>query len=218
MRLYFENNCKHIICLHMKKMMLRRNNFPNRSRKQVRVVSSVLYVSESKYSKKIIDLQGAYAINRIYVIFDNPECTEEYVDNFLEDFRKVGSRFYNLQEISIKAPFAIYTGDMVKKLVNTKGTFTRVDLTMFGFHSPTNDMWVPENDSSEVKHVSLTFTDGIAYPNSASNILLSVCKHPYIKDIDVCNNSPHMPTVIVNKKTSNKLRRVTGVGIKVKKR
>lgn len=159
-----------------------------------------------------LGFSGSYAINEIYVYLTDPRHNENHLDTFIQDLSRVSTRYYNLKSVHVIAPYAIMNGGMIEHIVNMNGTFSEIYLDVFGFHSPIQDMWIPITQKHVcLKKIRVTFGDGLAYPNSATEILQGLETYQYIKDIQLINDSPHDPVVnIKNKKLKQKISYVRG--------
>jgi hypothetical protein len=124
---------------------------------------------------------------------------ENDVREFIQVFRKNSKRFYNLRKLSIKAPYATIEGDMIRDLMHAKSTYTHLDLDMFTFHSPVQDMWV--SPLIKLEDVTVTFNDGVGFPLAGSELLKGVeCHLPHLRDLWIYNESPHKPTVKISQR------------------
>lgn len=140
------------------------------------------------------DINNAYATNCIFVSSNNAfdwNQDDKIFRKFIEDFKKVGNKYYNLNEITIFAPTAIVSGQMLKELFEIPSVYTKLSLDIFSFHSPITGIWthIPNN----IEDVKITFSDGIAYPYSGSDILSCFDDVKSLKKLSIKNNSPHRP-------------------------
>jgi hypothetical protein len=137
------------------------------------------------------------AVNTIHVLMGK-YTEEESVIEFIDAFQQVSKNYYNLKKIIINTPGIIYDGDMMFRLLNTSTTANELEIDMFAFHSPLDtNMWIPCDDGMSLRQFSATFTDGLAYPNSATQLFSGIHVHSSLKSFEIWNNSPHRPTVVL---------------------
>lgn len=181
------------------------------SRKFVRVSNSMQIVSPSRALLK--NTQQAYAINTLYfntdTILKSADEDDLYLQEFIDDFCRESPKYYNLREISINAPGAIMTGEMLKQLTSVKSTYTELELKIFAFHTSCHNMWSPH--SSKLKKVTIRFVDGIAFPSSGTDILQGLQDLKSLERLVVENYSPHIPDIVFpSRAVKNKASRTTG--------
>lgn len=176
----------------------------------VPILNSTYYYSEYR---KTIKPKNAFAINDIFATFYNSDDVQNDVQHFINEFSKNSTYFYNLKKLHIHAPEFIMTGEIWKQLINTPGTFTDLHLDIFAFHSPLPDMWIPTSPQhAPIKNFDIRFTDGIAFPDSASEMLRGVQHNRTTCDqlFNITNRSPHMPSLRASSKTRRKIRHSFG--------
>lgn len=143
----------------------------------------------------IYEKTNAYAVNDMIVQMTNDTHKEYDVRCFIEAFAVKSKAYYNLRRLQINAPFAVLEGRDIENIMNIPSTFTDLELNIFAFHSPKDDMW---KGNARLQSVGLKFYDGIAFPNSASELLGGIMHHKKIREIRLRNESPHMPTLHID--------------------
>lgn len=156
-------------------------------------------------------VRGAYAVNRVRMVLDNNEDTEEVVYRFVDEFQKVSKNFINLKTLCIYSPYATYDGGLIKLIMNTPSTFTNLELDVFGFHSPQDDMWL--SSSVDLKNIDVTFRDGIAFPKSGTDMFNGISKAHKLDSVKISNESPYTPTMSLHSKLRRSMYIVRGVNV-----
>lgn len=145
------------------------------------------------YKKELRDYNGAYGTNELMAYFYDSSCNEKFIAKFIKDFRGVSDKYYNLRKLSIYAPFCIFDGTMIRDIVDAKSSYNDLSLNIFSFHSPVPNMW---NFNRTLEKLSITMSDGIAYPNAGTDLLSTDLTS--IRSIDMINNSPYKPALKVS--------------------
>ena len=147
--------------------------------------------------------KSAYSVNNITAFFDNADNDNDTViTEFVNEFRKESLYYYNLKTLSIYAPRSVMEGDALRDLLTIRSTYTDLELNLFAFHSPVPGTWVPSGVT--LNSLKVTFHDGIAFPNSASDLLVGLDDNKHLQTLCVCNTSPHEPVVHLSRKLKNK--------------
>lgn len=166
-----------------------------------RIINTSYYINYETYTPKSIQkYKGSYAVTSLRCNFKNPQCKENYMDEFLEDFSAASSKFYNLKVLDLRVPYVILDGYMLQTILRNSSTMTDLDLEVFAFHTPLENTW----QYSKLKKLHVTFSDGIAFPNSGSDMLSCIEYAPNLKELWIENNSPHVPPLKVHRKIKNK--------------
>lgn len=194
------------------------------SRKQVRCMNLVQHVYDNMNLSKH-EYKNAYATNRIYISSSNNTffrskeviiLDEEIFETFVNDFKYAYKKYYNLKEVTIRLPCAIMSGKMLQDLLSIPSSCSELRLNVFAFHSPEPGMW--QSCGSNLKKIDIEFTDGLAYPNSATEILHGMESLQSLERLSICNNSPHIQTAIVrSRKLKKKLWYSSGYNVITKK-
>lgn len=182
--------------------------------RSVSVRNATHYVSQHSF-KDFKGFKGAYAVNELRVLLDKQydDDADAALANFIDEFQKESMRYYNLKTLYIYAPYAIIDGSTIQKLLSTKTTLTALDLNIFAFHTPTENMWVPTSGIT-LKEVKVNFQDGIAYPAAGTDFFTGMENNNNISEIIIYNYSPHNPVVNLSHKLRGKVRYDLGVDIK----
>jgi hypothetical protein len=163
----------------------------------------------------ICNYQGAYATTSICTLFHNREYSEDTYDallEFIENFEAYSTKYYNLKTLDINLPFTTIDGDILQRLLNVRSSITELKLDLFAFHSPVPNTW--NSTHTKIQKLELIFHDGIAFPNSGTDILQGIDTCPTIKEVCVHNMSPHNPIVRIPRKLFMKVGYTTGVHVK----
>lgn len=188
---------------------------PNTKRgrtKTLKCYDTTQYVYDTK--RLIGNEQNAYATNTLFISSTNLTSMEDenFLETFIDDFKQVYQKYYNLNNITIYLPSAIISGSMLKDLLDIPATYTELKLNVFSFHSPVPGVW--ESCSPKIKKLDICFTDGIAYPHAGTEILYGMDKLHSLKSLSISNNSPHCPDLIMpSRKLKKKI--VYTIGYKI---
>ena len=178
-------------------------------RTTVTVKAVTHYVSDpSKVRKRD---GGAYAVNDMVILLNYPEHTEEVVCDMLDKLSKESKSFYNLNKLRLYTPYAVYNGEMLDRLLSLESPYTELDINMFAFHSGVPGSWA--NASVAIKKLSVTFHDGVAYPNAGTELLAGIENNKTIENIKIWNYSPYVPKINISAKVKNHIGITHGVEI-----
>lgn len=151
--------------------------------------------------RQLASYKGTYAVTSLTAFFPNTDDDEDIVCDFLEDFQSQSKKYYNLRQLHIHAPHAVFNGNMVKTMSQNMSSATNLHLDMFAFHSPQHDMW----DTSIFNKINATFHDGVAFPMSASLLFQGLGSNNHVQNVSIINESPHKPKVILPKSLMGKV-------------
>lgn len=169
------------------------------------------------YVHKIRDMtsnKGAYATTEIYVFTKtNFDDTDTFVQEFAGAFRKDSSRYYNLRRLTMYASYEIMDGALLKEILSAPSPCTELNLNICAFHTPIEDMWV---SGVAIQKLDITFNDGVAFPNSGTDILKGMDKNKALQEIIIRNASPHKPTVNVHHSMRRKVNQRLSSGVNFK--
>jgi hypothetical protein len=143
------------------------------------------------------------------MLMNESDHQENDVHEFIDEFKTISQKLYNLKTLQIMSPFATYDGVLVKKLLDIRATYTRLELDMFAFHSHINGMWT--SPGVTLKNLDVTFHDGIAFPNAGSDFFKGLDDNMDIDEIKIRNESPYTPVVILPRKLRSKTYIARGV-------
>jgi hypothetical protein len=166
-----------------------------------RIVNTTHYVHSNYQPKTLQKYKGSYATTSLRCLFTNPECDEEHLVRFIDDFKCASERFYNLREFSIHAPYVIMDGSMLSDLIKASSINTEMDLELFAFHTPIPSTW----KTCRWKKMQVRFSDGIAYPDSGTDFLRGIEDCGSLKELRIENKSPHRPLIKHSSKVKNKI-------------
>lgn len=150
---------------------------------------------------------GAYAVNEMIVNMNHDEYDEDNVREVIKEFAMTSKGYYNLRRLKINAPYAVLEGSDIADLMSIPSTFTDLELDLFAFHTPQEDMW---KACTRLQNIRITFHDGIGFPDAASQLLkgIETCKN--LESVRLHNESPHMPRVYMDITLKKKMVWVTG--------
>ena len=165
------------------------------------------------HPSKVKEYTGAYATTKV-VIFpndNNHQNQELELIEFIEAFKTESMQYYNLKTLCIHAPYSVIDGDIIATLLDTKSTLTSLQLNVFGFHTPKENMWIPTNNDMKLTHLDITLQDGYAFPKSGTELLRGLERSKNIQEVRLYNESPHFPVVKLSRKLRNKMYYTSGV-------
>lgn len=155
----------------------------------------IVYDKQSRCIRKQLTEPGCYAVTHLIANFGSIVYQERDIEKMMSELEQTNTQFINLRKMAIKSPYAAYDANIIKSILTINGPYNELDMELWTFHSPIHDMWESEK---QLVSLSITFNDGIAFPNAMSDILTGLAtSQPTLKELQLINNTPHK--IVINK-------------------
>lgn len=150
-----------------------------------RVISTPVYLFKPE-----LEARGAYAINTLIAVLDDPQHQETSIFDFITQFKHCSFTYANLRKLKLIAPYATLNGRIVSELMSVSSCLNELELDVWSFNNPMPNQW--HSDTINLKVLEITLADGIAYKNAFNEILDGLeTSQSSLSKVVLQNNSPH---------------------------